>query len=121
MNKERLIQAGIDYEEGVRRFGGSTQIYEKFLMKFFEKDELPVLRKTLEAEDYEAAFRIVHDLKGGAGNLSISAYFRKICEIVEALRMGMKDQSLLVLLQEAEDLYNTAYLAVKGELYEKED
>ena len=31
MNKEVLLQNGIDYLEGVARFAGQAEIYEKFL------------------------------------------------------------------------------------------
>ena len=34
MNKEVLLQNGIDYLEGVARFAGQAEIYEKFLKKF---------------------------------------------------------------------------------------
>ena len=36
MNKEVLLQNGIDYLEGVARFAGQAEIYEKFLKKFPE-------------------------------------------------------------------------------------
>ncbi|MDO5572932.1 MAG: Hpt domain-containing protein [bacterium] len=121
MNKEALIQAGIQYEEGVYRFGGTPQIYEKYLLKFFDQNDLPMLRQALEDEDYDSAFKIAHNLKGGAGNLSIAAYFDQICELVEALRAGVKDRSLLAMLQKAEALYDTAYCAVKEEFHGKEN
>lgn len=113
MNKEILRSGGIDYDNGVYRFAGQAGIYEKYLLKFFGTGELPALRESIEDEDYDSAFRIAHNIKGTAGNLSITLYYEKICEIVEALRAGVRDDSLLTMCSEAETLYDAAYKAVK--------
>lgn len=115
MNREKLIHAGIDYDGGVHRFAGKPAIYEKYLMKFFAHNELPALRQALVDGDYDAAFRTAHNMKGGAGNLSITALFDTICALVDALRAGIQDASLLEMCTEAERLYDAAYKAVKEE------
>lgn len=113
MNREALIRAGIDYDDGVHRFAGKPAVYEKYLLKYFEVSELPPLYQALKAEDYDAAFRAAHNIKGGAGNLSVTAYYTKICQLVEALRAGVRDGTLLTLYGEAEALYQAAQKAVK--------
>ena len=108
MDKEKLVQVGVDYDAGVHRFGGNPQIYEKYLLKFFEKNEMPALRQALESGDYEAAFRVAHNIKGSAGNLSITAFFDQICKLVDALRTGVQDRSLTAMYAEAEALFEAA-------------
>lgn len=113
MDKEKLTRSGIDYDSGVHRFGGNPQVYEKYLLKFFAKNDLPALRNALACGDYESAFRTAHNIKGSSGNLSITAFFDKICELVDALRAGTQDGSLTAMYAEAEALYETAREAIE--------
>lgn len=113
MDREHLIRSGIDYDGGVHRFGGNTQIYEKYLLKFFAKNELPALRQALEDRDFDAAFHIAHNIKGSAGNLSVTAFFGKICQLVDALRAGVRDDSLMGMYAEAAALYDAACKAME--------
>ena len=34
MTHELLLEAGVNYIDGIKRFGGKTALYEKYLMKF---------------------------------------------------------------------------------------
>ena len=62
MNREKLIEAGIDYDEGVKRFAGKAAIFEKYLVRLFEVQLMENLKEQLEKEDYKTAFRTAHDL-----------------------------------------------------------
>lgn len=115
MNREKLIDAGIDYDQGVNRFAGKQDIYEKFLKKLFEKQLMEDLKIKLKEKNYEEAFRIAHDLKGTSGNLSVTLFYKKICEIVENLREERNEESLLNLFNQAEMLYLNAKKAVGDE------
>ena len=115
MDREALIRGGIDRDAGVHRFGGNAEIYEKYLLKFFAKNEMAALQQALESGDLDDAFRTAHNIKGSAGNLSITAFFHKICELVDALRAGVTDGSLMVMYHEAETLYAAAQCAVEEE------
>ena len=88
MNEERLALAGVDYADGVKRFCGKAELYEKYLGRFPEDENYVGLVDALGANDYEAAFRYAHTLKGIAGNLSLATLYTKICPLVEALRGG---------------------------------
>jgi len=113
MNREKLIRAGIDYDQGVNRFAGKAQLYEKYLVKMFDNDILSVLCTQLEGKDYTGAFRSAHDLKGTSGNLSINEFYHTICEIVEQLRGGNPDEKTVrIQLDKAKSLYNAAKEAV---------
>ena len=46
MNKETLIAANVDYENGKKRFAGNEALYEKYLLKF--KDKYSIIDKVLE-------------------------------------------------------------------------
>ena len=86
MEREKMSEAGIDYDEGVERFGGNSQSYEKYLRKFFLGDYLTQIRTQVENKDYKGAFRSTHDLKGITGNLSLSQCYRAVCVLTERLR-----------------------------------
>ena len=93
----------------------TKDIYEKFLKKLFEKQLMEDLKIKLKEKNYEEAFRIAHDLKGTSGNLSVTLFYKKICEIVENLREERNEESLLNLYNQAEMLYLNAKKAVGDE------
>ena len=117
MDKERLIRAGIDYEDGVHRFAGRPEVYEKYLMKFFDQNEMSALRQALEQGDYDAAFRAAHNMKSNAGSLSLTAFYRAVCKLVDALRAGVRGESLLELFGQAQTLYDAVRLTVKEDTH----
>lgn len=118
MDVNKLKDAGIDYEEGLRRFAGKTELFEKFLREFFKDDNFNKLGDFLEKGDFEKAFRCAHTLKGMSGNLSIKAFYVKDCQLVELLRNG-KNENLEELYQEMSILYYTAEKAVNDENIKK--
>ena len=119
MDKERLIVAGIDYDDGVRRFAGRADLYEKFLVKIVGRDDLDKLKVMLEQKDYHQAFILTHTMKGEAGNLSMRRLYAVICEIVEELRNGEPKKDLLPLYQAACQAYAVASAAIEQELTAK--
>jgi len=113
MDREKVCAAGVDYDEGVRRFAGKPQIYEKYLLKLFEGHLMEDLQRELEAKDYEGAFRTAHDLKGTSGNLSVNKFYNKVCELVEILRGNVVDGDPMEAFNEAMRLYELAEQAVR--------
>lgn len=118
MNREKLIEAGIDYDEGVKRFAGKAAIFEKYLVRLFEVQLMENLKEQLEKEDYKTAFRTAHDLKGSAGNLSVNIFQKKICELVETLRGEGPYTEANTQFAEAKKLYEIAEKAVKEQINE---
>ncbi|MDD2956669.1 MAG: Hpt domain-containing protein [Oscillospiraceae bacterium] len=90
MNLSVLSDAGIDYEDGIARFSGHAEIYEKYLKRFPSDPEFSNLRSAMAGKDYEAAFRSAHTLKGMVGNLSIKRLYASLYDFVELLR-GNRD------------------------------
>ena len=119
VNKDILVAAGIDYDDGVRRFAGRAELYEKFLVKIVGRDDLDKLKVMLEQKDYHQAFILTHTMKGEAGNLSMQRFYVIICEIVEELRNGEPKRDLLPLYQEACQAYAVASAAIEQELTAK--
>lgn len=86
MNEQILFQAGVDYEDGLKRFSGNRRLYEKYVGGFLDNTEFEELREAMGREDYEAAFRLAHTLKGLVGNLSFERLYGKLAPFVEYLR-----------------------------------
>lgn len=114
MIRECLINAGVDYDSGVRRFAGKPHLYEKYLAKFFEQNALTELQGYIEAGGYEAAFRSAHDIKGTAGTLCVNSVYAVICELTDYLRMGGTGKEAMRLCKQAMELYQEAEKAVKA-------
>ena len=70
MDKEKLKAYGVDYENAVKRFAGNEALYEKFLKKLTDEDELEA----------------VHALKGVAGTLGMTELFQAASEVVASIR-----------------------------------
>lgn len=86
MDKEVCAAAGIDYDEGVARFVGHAEIYEKFLGKFLADPDYAMLETAMAEKDITAAFHAAHTLKGVAGNLSLNDLYHALIPFVDALR-----------------------------------
>ena len=71
--KECYDALGGNYEDTVRRLY-NEKLVEKFLFKFEEDPSFENLKKALEEENLEAAFRAAHTLKGVAQNIVYGAF-----------------------------------------------
>ncbi|HAN59044.1 MAG TPA: Hpt domain-containing protein [Erysipelotrichaceae bacterium] len=88
MNREYLITLGIDYDDGLNRFVGNKDMYEKFLLSFKDDPSYAQMLTAIEAKDAKAAFNAAHSLKGLSGNLSMKKLYERVCVLVEELREG---------------------------------
>ncbi len=86
MNRYKLSKAGISANEGIARFGGNAEIYEKFLTKFPTDPNFAGMCESIEQQDVKAAFAFAHALKGVAGNLSMNRLYDDLFPLVEELR-----------------------------------
>ncbi len=98
MNRQECIDAGINYDEGVARFVGNAEMFERFLREFPADTTYAALESAMEQRDGKAAFQAGHTLKGLTGNLSMVDLYRQLVVFVDALR-GEGNMSL------AETLY----------------
>lgn len=118
MNKDVLIQAGIDFDGGLERFSGRTEIYVKYLKKFPEDTYYPAMLEALEKKDVEEAFANAHSLKGTSGNLSLNSFYDSIVALVEALREKDIDKALELLPEVKEKHEKTVKALTSGALDE---
>ena len=86
MNKELLIKANVDYENGKNRFAGNEALYEKYLLKFREDVHFAGAKAAYQTGDYENLLKETHALKGIAGTLGILDIYHASAEIVDAIR-----------------------------------
>lgn len=88
MNIKKLQDCGIDYEDGLKRFSGSTAIYKKHLNKFTEITLIDDVEDALNRCELQDAFEACHKLKAYVGNLSMPLLYNVVCDLTEWLRSG---------------------------------
>lgn len=111
MNRYKLYKAGIDTNEGINRFGGKSEAYEKYLYAFSTDENYQILCEAMRSKDVEAAFAAAHALKGVAGNLSLVKLRRDIEPLVEMLRRGSLENTEEQMESVTED-YNAVITAL---------
>ena len=79
MKREELFQQmdrlGVHTQEALDRFMGNETLFLTFVRQLPDKLDLTRIRQGLEAEDEEAFYINIHNLKGMAGNLSIGPVY----------------------------------------------
>lgn len=78
---------GGNYEDVMSRLMKEERV-AKYLLKFKDKDMMAAIESSLEAKDYETAFREAHNMKGVCANLSIDKLREVSSDLTEALRGG---------------------------------
>lgn len=103
MNKEILIAANVDYENGIKRFAGNEALYEKYLLKFKEDVHYEAVVTAFETGDFDTLLKEAHTLKGVAGTLGLIDIYQNCTDIVIALRGERTEQvpEMIGLLQDA--------------------
>ena len=86
IDRQACRDAGINYEEGVARFVGNAEMYERFLGEFVNDGTFAELETAMKAGNVKDAFAAAHTLKGLTGNLSLDALYKKLVVLTDALR-----------------------------------
>ena len=84
--KEKLIAAGVNWQEIMERFVEDEEFYESCLRSFMEDSAFIELQEALKQNNFAAAFEYAHTLKGVSGNLGLTNFSSSVRELVEALR-----------------------------------
>lgn len=94
--EECYLEIGGNYNEVLSRLMDEKRV-AKFLLRFLDDQSFELLKNSLEAENFEEAFRAAHTLKGICQNLGFTMLYNSVFKITEALRGGkrLNDQSLL--------------------------
>ena len=83
--KECFDSIGADYSDAVTRMSGEARLL-KFLPMFVKDPTYGDLLKAFENEDWEAAFRAAHTMKGVCANFSFTKLQASSSELCEMLR-----------------------------------
>lgn len=86
MNQKQLLMVGIDINDGIQRYDGNTQLYEKFLYGFLSDPNYRIMLDAIQKGDTSTAFQAAHALKGIASNLSLIELYNNIVPFVELFR-----------------------------------
>lgn len=110
--KQKLIDAGINFNAGVNRFMNKEEIYIKFLKRIEGDENFKTLRQKIDEGDAEGAFAAAHTIKGVCANLSIDGINAVLNPMVEILRSGSLD-NVKPMMQEIEGVYAGVVEAIK--------
>jgi HPt (histidine-containing phosphotransfer) domain-containing protein len=91
MNEKILEQYGISFQEGLDRFCGDNELYERMLHLFLEDQSYNKCKEAFAKKDYHELFEAAHEMKGVSGNLDLKNLYEASCELVELLRNGEYD------------------------------
>ena len=85
--QECYAALGGDYADVATRMPRESMI-QKFVLRFLSDGSYDLLCRSLEAGNYEDAFRAAHTIKGVCQNLSFTTLQKSSGELTEALRNG---------------------------------
>ena len=109
--KECYEQMGADYEGVLGRLRSEVLI-KKFAKKFLDDGSYASLKKGLEEQNGEEAFRAAHTLKGVCQNLGFDNLYPSSKDLTELLRAGSMD-GYEDLFAEVEKEYNRTCEALR--------
>lgn len=86
MDIAKLRDAGIDYEDGLRRCAGNDTLYERLLGMFAQDTNYAESLEAFDQGDWDGLFSHMHEIKGMSSNLSMTNVYADAAEIVALLR-----------------------------------
>jgi PAS domain S-box-containing protein len=110
---------GFDLATGLKRLMGNKKLYRKLLVDFGTKytETANDIRKAIDANDFEQAHSLVHNLKGLAGNLEAKELQAATVEMEKGVKGQTKETAsgseLSLKFSDLEDALNRALEAVK--------
>lgn len=110
--KECYELMSADYEDALGRLM-NDKLVKRFLYKFADAKDMEMLKDSLEAQDYETAFRMAHNLKGVCANLSISRLGASSSDLCEELRDGKYTDKVESLMAVVQADYDTTVAAIR--------
>lgn len=99
-----LQAAGVETEQAVRRFGGNSALYMKFLVKFLDDPTFETVTEAFQKKNFEEMVTSAHTLKGVSANLGMMRLYEACSKVVALLRSG-ETETALNFYGELEDAY----------------
>lgn len=113
--QEVYEEIGGNYDDVLKRLR-KAELVEKFSKKFLDDTSFCDLKKALDDENLEDAFRAVHTLKGVCLNLSFASIFEVANELTEMLRPGNGEpeiEEVFEVMGRLEEKYNIVIEGIK--------
>lgn len=112
---EELNKAGIDFNAGLTRFMGDSELYERVLAAFLRADTSRRARAAYDANDRETLLSVVHEVKGSSGNAGLDLLYTEASSLVKLLRSNdYTDDELTENFRRFEQNYLSAQTAIKA-------
>ncbi|MBF0192897.1 MAG: response regulator [Magnetococcales bacterium] len=94
---------GLDIKDAMQRMEGDKELYQKLLGNFIKnnKDTSVKIKNSIESGDYSQALKLLHSLKGTAGNLSAKG----LSKIATTMEAAIKNNDTNGLLEPLEQLF----------------
>ncbi len=92
--EQRLVSVGVDIQDGIERFGGSRELYERFLIGFLSDPSYGEFETAIANKDWTQALAAAHTLKGVTANLSMTRLLEASSKTVALLREADCDSVL---------------------------
>lgn len=86
VDKEKMMEAGIDYKGALERFVGNERLYEKYLQRFLSDTHMADAWKAYESGDVGEVLEQVHALKGLSGTLGMQPLYEACSVVVSEIR-----------------------------------
>ena len=83
---EALQELGVDTKTGLDRCLNKEDFYFKMIKQAINANGLEKLEEALNANDLDAAFHAVHDMKSVTGTLGLTPIYEPVVEMTEHLR-----------------------------------
>lgn len=109
--KECYSAIGGDYDSVIKRLM-TEALVKKFMLKFLDDPSYTALIDSLDAKNYDEAFRAAHTIKGICQNLDFTKLFNSVAPLTEELRGGNAPSSPDLIKQVTKD-YQTTVSAIK--------
>ncbi|MCH5267964.1 MAG: Hpt domain-containing protein [Lachnospiraceae bacterium] len=109
--KECYEAMGGDYEDVKGRLLTDARV-EKYLIKFKDANDIQKVVDSLEEQDYESAFRHVHNIKGLSLNLGLSKLRNSSDVLCEELRGGKPEGDISSLLDDMKKDFDATIAAI---------
>ncbi len=94
---QELNGLGVKTDEGLRRLGGSSSLYERMLVKLKDMMKNSPVRMDFDCNDYADIIEAAHAIKGASGNLAVTPVYEYYTEIVKLLREQQPEQAKKIL------------------------
>ncbi|MGN0595415.1 MAG: Hpt domain-containing protein [Hominimerdicola sp.] len=93
MNGKLLVEAGVEYFEGVKKFMNRTDVYERLLKNFIKENSFEEAKNAIEQKDYETVLKSIHGMKSVTGTLCMPFLYEKCCSVVDNIRANQLVQA----------------------------